>query len=161
MLIQQLLAHMHLVSVLVPAADALSGTKTTTPISRKNYRDVHFILVTGAGATGTSLITVEACTNAAGANPEAVPFKMARQAPGNEAVDTNIAYTDVTAAGFTTTAGANALYVLDVPADNCPEGKPFLRVKGVEQVDSPVVACILAALTSPKYNQQPQLSALS
>lgn len=161
MLLQQLIAHMHLVLALVPAADALAGTKTTAPLSRKNYRDVHFVLGTGAGATGQSVITVEACTNAAGANAEAVPFKMTRQAPGADATDTWIDPVDVTAAGFTTAAGANALYVIDVPADTTPDTKPFLRLKAVESVDSAVVAFVLGVLTNPKYNQKPQISALS
>jgi len=160
-LIQQLIAHMHAAILLVPNADAFAGTVTSACMQLKDFCDGHFLIPTGAGATGTTLITVEACSSAAGANPEAIAFKMTRQAPGADTADTWVGQTDVSAAGFTTTAGAKALYVIDVDGRALPDGKPFVRVKGVEVVDSPVVGCVLGILTNPKNNKTPHVSAFA
>lgn len=137
-------------TTLAPAANAFAGTVTSTPVNMSQFEQASFLIVKGVGATGTSLVTVEKCSDAAGAGAEAIPFKYRRipsaDAPGDIA--------NATAAGFTTSAGSNDLYVVyaSVQLEGLAKGdKPFVRVKMVEQTASPVAGCILALGTGARY----------
>lgn len=129
---------------LAPVADALSGTVTTAPISCKNARAVTYLVSWGVGATGTTLITVEACDDTTPTNVSAIAFKSRRW---NNAVATNApaALTARTSSGFTTTAGSNQVYEITVDCDQLANsGYGFVRLKAVEQTDSPILAQIMS-----------------
>lgn len=158
---ERLIDNFHVVNVLPPAADALSGTVYTTPIKLANFELAHFLLSFGVGLTGRSTITVEAVDNANGDNPVAIPYQRTKQAPGANPVDTWGQYGDVLAAGELTDVGSNRLECIDVRNRELPAGKPFVRLKMVESVDSPVAAAILAVLSHPRNCKIPHVSALS
>ena len=151
----------HVVNVLPPAADVLSGTVYTTPVKLSLYEFAHFILSFGVGLTGRSTVTVEAVDDAAGSNPAPIAYQRIKQAPGANPVDTFGQYGDVPATGELTDVGSNRLEVIDVRNKELPAGKPFVRLKFVESVDSPVAASVVAVLSHPKYQQVPQMSALA
>jgi len=138
----------HIVKGLDAVADAFAGTITSDVISAKHYHVVRFILHKGVGATGTSTLTIEACDNAAGNNPVAVPFSYQAYTGAD---DIPGAVINATTAGFTTTAGSSQLYVLEVESQRIPAAKPWVRLKAVEVVDSPVLGGILIELLTPRY----------
>lgn len=135
---------------LLPAADALAGTKTTTPINMAGYGRCAFVVAKGAGALGTATFTVEMCDNAAGDNPVAIGFHYKRILGDNTEGSIQLA----TATGFNSVAGANEAYMLEVNTQR--EGlaggtKPFVRLKSVEVTDDPQTAVVVAILSEGRY----------
>lgn len=137
----------HVVKGLDAVADAFAGTVTSDVVKMAGYAFAEFLLHKGVGATGTSTITVEACDDAAGNNPVAVPFKVQKYTGSD---DLPGAVTDVAAAGFVTTAGSSQLYSIQVDSQSLGN-KAWCRLKAVEVVDSPVLGGILIALHGPRY----------
>jgi hypothetical protein len=138
----------HLVKGLDAVADAFSATVTSDVVNLKDYYGARFVVHKGVGATGTSTLTIEACDNANGDNPVAVPFFSQSHIGGDDVPADVVARS---ASGFTTTAGSSQLYVCEVPADKLPAGKSWVRLKSVEVVDSPVLGGILIELYGPRY----------
>ena len=140
----------HVVNALAPVADAFSGTVYTDIINMENFHHISFLIQIGVGATGTSTITIEACDDVSGSNVTAIPFHYQACVSG----DTFGATTAATSAGFTTAAGSNKMYKIEV--DNqalASTGYGYIRLKAVEVVDSPVLGGILAVLSEPRYGQ--------
>jgi len=126
----------HFVPLLRPVADALSGTVTSDEINVSDAHAVTFYLYWGVGATGTVTVTVEASDDTSGTNVTAIPFKYRR----NSATDVFGALTNATTAGFTTTAGSAQTYVIEVDTNEMGDtGYKYVRLKCVEQVDSPIL----------------------
>lgn len=140
-------AEHHYVKGLDPVADAFSGTVYSDVVKLAEYAHVAFILFKGVGLLGTSTITVEACDDAAGNNPVAVPFKY-QAYTGSD--DLPGAVTAATTAGFTTTAGSSQLYVIKADSQSLA-GKAWVRLKAVEVVNDPVLGGILIELCGPRF----------
>lgn len=138
----------HIVKGLDAVADAFAGTVYSDVVKVANYHAARFILHKGVGATGTSTLTVEACSDAAGNDAEAIPFSY-QAYTGSD--DVPGAVTNATTAGFATTAGSSQLYVLEVESQRMPAGKPWIRLKAAEVVDSAVLGGILIELLKPRY----------
>lgn len=147
----------HYIKGLDPVADAFAATVYSDIVSMKRHDVAQFIIFKGVGATGTSTITVEACSDVSATATSAIAFKYQAITSG----DTAGALTDVANTGFTTTAGSSQLYVIYVDAsDLATSGYEYVRLKAVESVDSPVLGGILINLTEPKVNQAVQTSAI-
>ena len=129
-----------------PVADAFAGTVQSEAVNMGKYLRVAFIIVKGVGTTGTSTVTIQASSDASQTGATAIPFYYRRIATG----DTGGAVTEALAAGFNTTAGSDERYVIEVAADACPTDKPFINMKLVEVVDSPVLGGI-EILAEGKY----------
>lgn len=157
----RLVDEIHAAIVLPPVADALAGTIHTTPIRLGPYAFAHFLLAAGVGNTGTSQITVEACDDAAGNNPVAIPFTHNYQAAGANSNDTWQGYVQDAAVGFLTPAGSHRLFAISVDARYLPEGKPFVRLTGVEQTASAVAAAVIALLSNARFMQHPPTGVFS
>lgn len=138
---------MKIVSGIKPVADALAGTVTSDYVSLGKYQKLLALLDIAVGATGTTTLTVQCASDSSGTGAEAVAFKYRRCSSG----DTLGSITDATSAGFTTTAGSNQFYVLEIEAADCPADKPWVAIKGVEVVDSPVLAGLTMFLAGPRY----------
>jgi hypothetical protein len=145
------------VAVLLPGANALAGTKTSAPINIAKYTDIEFVLIKGAGAVGTSVVTVEACTDSSGTSPTAIAFNYRKSTNRGDTWGDLIA---ATAAGFTTSAAANEVYSIEVPGSVsvASVGKNFIRVKTVESVVGAVDATIVAFLHGSKYGTYASLA---
>lgn len=145
----QVFTEFHFLNVgLAPVADALTGTVNSDIVNTDQYGHVTFVLMRGVGATGTSTLTVEACSTNTGTGAEAIPFK-SRTGP-----ETGVglgALTTRAAAGYATVAGSNQIDVIEVDPSDTPDGKPFVRLHAVEVVDSPVAAAMLAILGNARY----------
>lgn len=145
-----------IVKGLDPVADAFSATVYSDIVNTALYGKLAFVVYKGVGTTGTSTITILAGTNNSGTSEEAVPFKYRRVASGDIAGD----ITDATTAGFTTTAGSSEMYIVEVDPADLPESKPWVRLKAVESVDSPVIGAIVGLLGAPRYGGENLPSAI-
>lgn len=146
-MITKLFEALHVVKGLDPVADALAGTVATDIVSLQDYSEVGFLIYKGAGATGTSTITIEACSANDGTGATAVPFHYRRACNTN---DTHNAWTQATAAGFATSASASEMYLCVVSADDLAAlGFQWARLKAVEVVDSPVLAGVAILMGQP------------
>ena len=135
---------------LAPVADGLSGTVTSDIVNMALYDHVTFILMRGVGATGTSTLTVESCSDNTGTGNTGIPFMSRSGALTGVALG---ALTARLAAGYTTVAGSNKIEVIEVEAADTLSGKPYVRLSSVEVVDSPVAAAILTLCGDASYEE--------
>lgn len=148
----------HLVKGLDPVEDAFDGTVSSDIVSMKNYGYVEFVIYKGAGDTGTSAITVEACDDVSATNTTDIEFKY--QAITSD--DTHGSITDATTTGFTTSAGGSQLYRVMVDASQLADtGYEFVRVTATEDANGPVVGAILIILKEGRYETETPETALS
>lgn len=138
----------HIVKGLDAVADAFAGTVYSDAVKMGAYAAARFIVHKGVGTTGTSTLTLEACDDAAGNNPVAIPFSYQVYAAAD---DVPADVVNATAAGFATTAGSSHLYVLEAESQRMPAAKPWLRLKAVEVVNDPVLGGVLIELLKPRY----------
>lgn len=137
----------HIVKGLDAVANAFAGTVHSTVVHMAEYAVCRFIYHKAVGSTGTATITIEACDNAAGANPTAIPFKVQKYTGAD---DLPGAVTAVAAAGFTTTAGSSQLYVIEVDAQSLGS-QGWLRLTSVEVVASAVLGGIVIEMVGARY----------
>lgn len=138
--------------VTYPLADGYAGDPASDVVSLKNYHTATFYVQEGAGATGTATITVEECTLIDGTGATAIAFRY--RASGGE-------WTAATASGFTTTAGANTRYEIQVLDSDLSEDSPFVRLQFTEVVDSPVAMAAFVVAEGARYAEEAPVSALS
>jgi hypothetical protein len=134
-----------------PAADRYNANPVGDYINGKLFDRVEFLLAqaTGGTNTGTAVVTVRAASDATGTGAEAVPFKYRKKTTGASAVMGAI--TDVTTAGFTTTANEDTIYEIEVEMTALPATKPFLALLLTEGVNDPVTACAIAIGVCARY----------
>jgi hypothetical protein len=139
----------HFVPLIRPVADFLSGTVVSDEINMSNAHAVQFVLYWGVGTTGTTTVTVEAADDTSSTNTTAIPFKYRR----NSATDVFGALTAATTAGFTTTAGSNQTYIIEVDANEMGDtGYKYVRLKCVESANDPVLGGLhaLVQIAAPR-----------
>lgn len=141
----------HIINGLSPAADRYNTNPVSDAVNMKHYAQVAFILhqVTAGTNTGTATVTIEACSAADGSGAEAVAFRYVKKTTGASSVFGSV--TNATAAGFTTTANEDTVYVCEVDPSIMPSGKPYLRMKLTEAVNDPVTAGVLIALGGARF----------
>lgn len=139
-MIERLLQQTKPVHGVAPVADAFSGTVASAAIKLgKNAKRALGVVYKGVGTTGVSTITVEACSASDGTGATAIPFRY----QANTTSDTFGNLTEATTSGFSTTAGSNHIYAIEVDPRDVPDGYPWVRIKAVETVDSPVLGGIM------------------
>lgn len=137
----------HIIKGLDAVANAFAGTVYSDVVNMEEYAVARFILQKAVGASGTATLTVEACDDATGANPVAIPFYYQAYTGAD---DLPGAVTAATAVGFNTTAGSSQMYVIE--ADSQRMGaKSWIRLKSVEVVASAVLGGIMIELLGPRY----------
>ncbi|MDY6835500.1 MAG: hypothetical protein SVY53_11945 [Chloroflexota bacterium] len=127
--------------------DIFNGDPASDVISLALYETVLFLIVKNAGATGTATITVESCDDTTPTTTTAIAFMYKACTTGN----TWGAATAATTAGFTTTAGADQCYAIEVSADELSGTDKYVRLQATEVVDNPCDGAILCILGSPRY----------
>ncbi len=144
-------AEIHWVKGLDAVADAFSGTVYSDVFEVAGDGAV-FILHKGVGTTGTSTITIEACSNTAAASTTALPFFYRACTTGDTWGD----WTAATTSGFTTTAGSSQLYEIRVPSEHVgAAGYAYIRLKAVESANDPVLGGILCGVYGLRHAEQP------
>lgn len=143
----RLLEEVKVVAGIAPSVDIYNATPTSDVVSLRDYQTAVFILrqKTAGTNTGTATMTLEACSDASATGAEAIAFAYAK----NEAcpADDFGAWQAATAAGFTTTANKDAVYVAEVKGSDLPRTKPFVRAKLTEVVNDPVAGDLIILVT--------------
>lgn len=137
-------------------ANAFAGTIHSTVLNVSLYKQSTYVLHKAVGTTGTTLVTVEACSDATGAGATAIPFWYRK----STTLDTWGDLVQATSAGFTTTAGSNQLYEITVDNDFQGgndvggTGLQYQRMTCVEQAASAVLGGVLVYLGQARYPRQ-------
>jgi len=149
--------HFRAAQGLPPVADALAGT-VYSDIVRCDGGKVIFILQRGAGASGRSTLTVEACKDVSPTETAAVPFRY-KEISG---VDVEGELTEAAAAGYQMTAGANRIDIIEVDAARlAAEGFAYCRLKAVDTVSDPMLLGILILVEKSNHIQDVMASRLT
>lgn len=148
----QLLDKLHFVKGIDPIADAFAGT-VETDIVECLGQGVLFFRYDGVGTTGTSVVTVQACSTIGAAATTAVPF-IYRVCTSTDVWGN---WTAATTTGFTTTAGSSQMYQIYVDAAHLAEtGYGYARAVFTEAEDSEVLGGVLIAVVNLRYGEQPE-----
>ncbi len=137
---------------LAPDADRYSGNPDTDWIRCKE--SVLFLIVEGAGGTGTAAITVNEATDNAGDSsaPMAFRYRLLTTAGG---LDTWGAWQTATSSGVTPAAGAAKATLIEVRHDELTEGNDFLSLTLTEGVASAVDAAVIALVAQDRQGVSP------
>jgi len=155
----------NIVNVLVPASRALNTS--TSVVNLESNGSCSFLIQKGAGAVGTTTVTVLACDDTTPSNTAAIPFRYRRMVGATNANAWG-ALTAATTAGFVTTAAADDMYEIIVdPSDvaaatvNGTTGHGFVRL-GMTQVDATVcLVGVVAILGQPRYASATPITAVA
>lgn len=144
---------------IVKGLDPVANLQTGSPVVSNEvnmglYQQALFLLYQKSGGTntGTLVATMEACTDAAGTSPTAIPFNYRKVPTGTS--DTLGALIAATSAGFTTTANETAVYAVEISADEVQQAianKPYLRMKLTAGVTDAVLGSILTLLGDGRF----------
>jgi hypothetical protein len=145
----------HIEPALYPDADRYDANPASDIFNAGLYDAIAFLLSEGVGGTGTATLTVEACTDNAGAGAETIPFRYRVYSSGAWG-----AWASAVAAGYLTIAGASKQVVIEVLSAELPAGKPWVRLQVTETVNSPVDAGVTAILSSGRYQSVSPVSPL-
>lgn len=132
-----------------PDADRFATSVTTDWIRHPGVGNLFFLVIEGAGGTGTAALTVNCSASASGGSTSAVTFDYKTVTSGAD-FDTYGGYTT----GVTTVtpaAGANKTTLVKVRFDALTSGKPFVSLTATEVVDSAVDAAIVAFCDNPPH----------
>lgn len=158
----------HIVPALVPVADAFAGGVTTEAVSLANYRRATLVIMTGAREdTGISnLVTIDACTTAAGGTTAPVAFSWRAQRYSTT-VDT---WSELTAAASTgynfavNNTAANVVWFIEVDVADVIAAVPnarFVRGAIAETANKTITAAAFWILSEPRYPQSIPVQAIA
>lgn len=158
----------HIVPAFVPVADAFAGGITTEAVSLANYRRATLVVLTGAREdTGISnLVTIEACTTAAGGTTAAMAFAY-RALAYTTSNDVWSALALATSSGYnfaSNNTAANVAWFAEVTAEDVAaavaSGK-FVRAVIAETANKTITACGFWILSEPRYPQAIPVQAIA
>jgi hypothetical protein len=146
----------HYIKGTLPMADSFTGTVYSAVVNLKFYGAAEFIVYRGWGTVGTSLLTIEACSDASATEVQPVEFTYRRVSPG----DTHSP--PVTVTSLTTPAGGSDIFILKIRDSALGRlGWNHARLKSVEQAVSPVAGAILIRLEEPRYGRVEAMTAIT
>jgi hypothetical protein len=144
----------HWIKGIDPVADGFSGTVYTDVFEAAGLGAMFLVYVgVNTGGTGSSTLTVQACSNTTPSARTALPFYYRTSTTGDTWGD----WTAATTSGFATTAGSSQMYEIRVPADViATSGYKYVQLKAVEAVDDPVVVSVLCGVYGLRFAEQPE-----
>lgn len=145
------------VFALAPAADRWNGSPATDVINMALHDEITFIVMEGAGGTGTTTFTVEECDDTTPTNSTAIAFKYRVAQTG----DVFGALTAIASTGYLSIAGANKMIQITVKAADLSAGFPFVRIQTAEGDSTAVAASIIAIMSQSRYSGDSHSSVLS
>lgn len=154
----QLLERLHFVKGIDPKADNFAGADVRSDIvNMANYESMLFVLFNGVGATGTSTMIVNSCSDNAGAGRKAIKYN------SRDILTTDVqgAITERAAAGYIPAAGSSKIVVIEVAAQDLEAGHSFVELEMDESVDSPVLGGVLVIMGDPRYKEAVSPTVLS
>jgi hypothetical protein len=117
-----------------------TGGKTSHAFSMAMWAHASIAIMIGVSAAAPGAITLNACTDAAGDNPTAIPFNVFKcEVANSDVLGPKVA---VTSAGFTPPATDNIFYVIEIDAQQLPQGSPYLQLAEADATNSVINAAI-------------------
>ncbi len=167
-MLNDILSHNQIITAFYPVADAFAAGITTDAVSLANYRRATLLIMTGAieDAGISNLVTLEACTAAAGTNNTAMAFRR-RVSRSSTTVDAWSALTDVAATGYNyalANAVANAIWFAEVTAAEVAaavSGGLFVRAVIAETADKTITAGGIWILSEPRFPNSVPIQAIA
>lgn len=136
------------VNILAPVD--ITGGKTAQAFSMKNHQHASILLAIGVSAAAFTSIVLNACTDASGDNPTAIPFNVYKQETAGASHDQLGARTAVTSAGFAPSANDGIFYDIEIDANELPDGSPYVQMVLANGSNS-VIASAIAVLSGARY----------
>lgn len=138
--------HGHFVNILPPVD--ITGGVTGDVFHMKRHSHATIAVLVGVSAAAFTKIILNACSDAAGNNPEAIPFAVHKEE--TSAGDTLGDREAVLAAGLTPSANDNIMYVIELDAAELPTDKPYVELQLTNGANS-VIASAVGILTGARY----------
>lgn len=145
----------HIVNVL-PAVD-ITGGKVGDIFSMAKWSHATIIMTVGVSAAAWTKILLEECSDFAGTNNVAIPFRMYKEETALG--DTLTSYEMVAAAGYTPNAADNIMYIIELDHSELSEGKQFVKWSVTNGANSVIAACV-AILTGARYANDQSATAI-
>lgn len=140
----------HVVQALAPVN--ITGGATGQAFAMKRYQHASILILLGAQAAAATKIIVNACTDAAGDSPVAIPFAIYTQETAGASHDVLSARTQVAAAGYTPSGNAGIFYVIEIDGNELPDGSPYVQVEITNGANADYAA-IVAVLSGARYGE--------
>lgn len=137
--------------------DFMAGTKTTDVVNLAKYNKALWLIHKSAGSTGATVCTVESCDDVTPSTATAIAFDYWTCTSGDTWSDMTTAATT----GFTTTAGANQMYAIEVDASELSGTDKYVRLKMVESTDDPCDGGLILILGGLRFKHEVKDSVLS
>jgi len=164
-----LLSNFQIVAATYPVADAFAAGVTTDAVSLALYKRATLVVMTGAaetsGAAISNIVTLEACTAAAGTNNTAMAFRSSASR-SSTTVDSWSDLTARAATGYDFAAANlvnNAMWLAEVTAAEVNAAYPgamFVRAVIAETVDKTITAGAIWILSEPRHPGSVPLTAI-
>jgi hypothetical protein len=138
-------------------SDGLSGTQYTDVVNMAKYRSVLFVIQKGAGAVGTATITVESVSTAGAGATQAIAYRYKT----GTTLDALSDWTAVASTGFTTTAGADQVYLIEVDGSDSYSTYNYVRMKTVEVAATAVDCTILIIMGQARQMLENPITAIT
>lgn len=135
---------------LAPSADLWTGTKESDRFNLGRGRNLTFLVDESTGTTGTTVLTVQTYIAATGGSATAVAFRYRIGTVEGVFGD----WIEAAATGFTTTAGGDQLILIEINAEELPDGNKFASLKGVEGVDAATLGSVIGILSDLRHPQR-------
>ena len=149
-----------LVNCLVPLADMNNGSPQSDVLSLAKGQTCTFILYTGANNTGNANITVVSCDNTTPTTTTLVAFRMTAYETNGSDVPSAVTVA-VGSGGFkTTTATANAFYVIEINSDELSGTDKYVSLEVAESTNAPVAGGAFAIIGPSRYQEKTMDSAI-
>ena len=134
-----------------------NGDPATDIVNLANYERATWIIQKAAGATGTAVVTVESCDTVVPGTATAVAFNYWTCTTSDTWSDMQTA----TSAGFTTTAGANQVYAVEINSSELYSTNQFARLTLTDSNSDPVDGTVVCILGGGRVVQETPITALS
>lgn len=131
----------------VPPKDVTGGGAGDI-FTMEGHGHASIFVAVGVSAAAPTSITVKACSDNAGSDPEAIPFDYYAQETA--AGDVAGARQSATASGITPSANDNVFYQIELDAAELPDGKPWVLVE-INNGTNSVLAAVLVLLSGGRY----------
>lgn len=127
--------------------DLFNGSPNTDVVNLGKYDKALWIIQKAAGDTGVARISVESCDDVTPSTATAVAFSYWTCTTGDTWSDMQTA----TSYGFTTTAGSNSLYAIEINSSELSGTDQYARLATDETTDSAVDGTIVCIMGGPRF----------
>lgn len=136
--------------------DLFNGSPSTDIVNLGKYDKALWIVQKAAGATGTAVLTVESCDTVVPGTATAVAFNYWTCTTGDTWSDMQTA----TSAGFTTTAGTNQAYAIEINSSELYSTNKYARLTLTDSDSDPVDGTVVCVLGGARFMHEVKPTAI-